>query len=267
MVQVCHAGWEEISAFDVEHGYHFVVKWAYTQRLFLDHCKAESQRRNTHAKELAQDHLMGESWPPSEYDTLDGLSAWGVWSNFVNPMLLVVHSLLEVDQSLPGRACSFEAWGSPRASELQAELAHILIHYRLIKGLCIPAIRPDARRQDLLSFNSEPLKVLVRPGSEHVIPEHDLGLGVIYSDVLADLLDELRVQGIRPGLFLEELAVLARCQIEHLISSNVDQGQLSQHLEVLIDHAAHQLQRFLLQRADRSVVVGLFSQVRESLSL
>lgn len=210
---------------------------------------------------------MSEAGPARQDDALDRLLARGVESHFVEPVLLVVDPLLKVDYRLARSAGPFEARCGPDLPELEAKLTEALVLNGLIKAVSISAVGPHARLDDLFAIDSEPLHVLVTPLAEHVIPCHDLSPWVLLCDMLDDSTHELSVERVRSSLFLEELTVPACGQVENLISPNVQEGHISQHLHVLVYHAAHKLERLLLQGTHRSEVVRSLSQMREPLSL
>lgn len=102
----------------------------------------------------------------------------------------------------------------------------------------------------LALFVKKPAHFLERPVAKHVVPYHDLGLWIRLAQFLAELLHILRIQSLRARFFSEKLALLTRSQIKYFVSPHMQIRQRfifeGQQIYMLMDHAADQLERFVV---------------------
>jgi hypothetical protein len=150
-----------------------------------------------------------ESSPASQDDTLDSILTMRIRFDAINPVLMVIESLIEISHSSRGFTWAFEAWGNPHFLELQAQVTEGLWLYGLLEVFIVPWIRPYAWFKQGWVVDFKSLEILEGIISIHVIPDHDVKVRVLLLYRLTDLHYEVRVQDCFTCFFSKELTLLA----------------------------------------------------------
>lgn len=161
---------------------------------------------------------------------------------FVEPILVVLQSVVQIGQGLVWGVCAAESRTHPHLSKLEAQIAQVDIGHNHIKIRPGPWVVPDTGLKVVHTVDPQRHQLQHGPMPKHIIPRQQRQR-VLLLGGLDHFSDPSREEGTLASLTHEKFTLFARWVVENLVCTQMQLRYilLTDQINDLADHLHHQI--------------------------